>query len=292
MKERNRLRTRFAPSPTGHLHLGHGYAAVQIWDWAARTNATVLLRIEDIDQTRCRPAFVTGIFDDLHWLEVAWPTPVMVQSQRMEAYHDGLDYLHAMGVLYPCFCSRREIAEAQIASAPHGVPPPYPGTCRGLTHAQRIRRMQETPDFAWRIDTKQACQHTGALQWTDFDGHTHDIPQECLDDFIVARKDIALSYHLAVVLDDAAQGISHIIRGDDLRDALAPHRLLQALLGFTPPLYHHHALVHDAGKRLAKRHDSLRLSSLRKQGWEASDVIAALRTHRLHEISPTLHVGT
>ncbi|MGE0748301.1 MAG: tRNA glutamyl-Q(34) synthetase GluQRS, partial [Rhodospirillales bacterium] len=224
--------TRFAPSPTGHLHLGHAYAA-----WFAQTHATAgrfLLRIEDIDRDRCRPEYEAAIFDDLAWLGLDWAPPAMRQSARFDAYRAALDRLQAQGLLYPCFCTRRDIEAA--ATAPHLVQagpdgPLYPGTCRRLPAGDRADRMARGDAFALRLDMAAATRLAGPLAWTDRGRGAQAAQPAQFGDVVLARKDTPASYHLAVVVDDAAQGIDLVTRGEDLFAATHVHRLLQALLG-------------------------------------------------------------
>lgn len=265
----NAVVTRFAPSPTGRLHVGHGASALMAHDFARAAGGRFLLRIEDIDQGRCRAEHVQTILDDLRWLGIDWDGPVLFQSERMAVYADALDQLKAMGVVYPCFCTRADIAReiAASQSAPHGPDGPlYPGTCRELPEALRSAR-QATEDHAWRIDMQRASAFAGPLDW-------HDQWKGCivadplsLGDVVLARKDVATSYHLAVVVDDAAQGVTDVVRGVDLFHATHVHRLLQAVLGLPTPAYHHHPLLTDAdGNRLAKRDGAPTLAAMRERG--------------------------
>jgi glutamyl-Q tRNA(Asp) synthetase len=266
------LRTRFAPSPTGPLHLGHALSALTAFDLATAAGGTFLLRIEDIDSARCRPEWEAQIFSDLHWLGLHWPSPVMRQSDRLPAYHTALDRLAALGVLYPCRCTRGDLRNA-LSAPQEGVPlagpdgPIYPGTCRG-------RAMAEAgPMDAIRLNMARAAALAGPLAWRE-QGCNHgprSITPEALilevGDVILARRDIGTSYHLAVTVDDAAQGITLVVRGEDLAPATPIHVLLQHLLGLPTPEYHHHRLIRDAaGKRLAKRDDARALSLYRAGG--------------------------
>lgn len=260
--------TRFAPSPTGELHLGHALAALTAWREARNDPAggRFLLRLEDIDFTRCREEWVEGIFEDLRWLGLSWPEPVWRQSERLPVYREALEKLKALGVLYPCFCTRQEIAAA--ASAPQGPEGPlYPGTCRNLSVARREDRMAEGKPFAWRLDTARALALTGPLFWNDRRFGTQRADPALLGDVVLARKDIATSYHLAVTIDDAAQGITLVTRGEDLFSSTHVHRLLQALLDLPVPEWLHHRLVTDEhGRRLAKRDKDRSLRELRARG--------------------------
>ncbi len=266
------VRTRFAPSPTGLLHIGNAYSALYCLQWAEQHQASCLLRIEDIDHTRCRSKYVEAMLEDLAWLGMQWPEEPLLQSERLPLYRQTLDRLRRMQVIYPCFCTRRDIQEEirRMATAPHrdDPPPHYPGTCRRLPPDERQWKMARQP-FAWRLDTNRALAMVGEpLCWHDEQGRTHALQLE--HDIVIARRDIGISYHLATVIDDAEQRITHIIRGEDLRDSLAIHRLLQCLLGLPEPVYIHHRLVRDAaGRRLAKRHAGTTLRSLRDMGISA-----------------------
>lgn len=257
------ISTRFAPSPTGPLHLGHAWSAIQAHDLARDHGGRFLLRIEDIDGTRSRPEHVEGILRDLEWLGLTWDGPMVFQSERLALYAEALDRLRAMDLLYPCFCTRADIVAS--ASAPHGPEGAlYPGTCRHLSPEQRAARMAEP--HAWRIDMGEAVARTGPLEWVDEVAGV--IPADPLShgDVVLARKDAPASYHLAVTVDDAAQGISHVVRGLDLFAATHVHRQLQALLDLPVPVWRHHALLTDAaGHRLAKRTGAPRLADMRAE---------------------------
>jgi len=277
--------TRFAPSPTGHLHLGHAYAALFAVD--AADGGRFLVRIEDIDGTRCRPEYETAIAEDLAWLGLAWETPVRRQSEHMAAYRAAVDRLAAMNLVYPCFCTRTEIAAeiARSASAPQGPDGPrYPGTCRGLSRDERDQRIAGGANYAQRLDMAAACAHAGPLAFHDrARGETIADPAR-FGDIVLARKDAPASYHIAVIVDDAAQGVTLVTRGADLFESTHIHRVLQALLGLPTPDYHHHKLLaDDAGKRLAKRHDALSLRTLRAQGHTADQVRAMARAAKMTE---------
>jgi glutamyl-Q tRNA(Asp) synthetase len=270
--------TRFAPSPTGYLHLGHAHSALAGWSAAQPAGGRFLLRIEDIDSGRCRPAFEQAIHEDLAWLGLDWERPVRRQSEHMDDYSAALARLEAMGLLYPCFCTRREI-QAEIAAAgraPHGPDgPPYPGTCRGLSAAARAGRMAEGRDYALRLDVARALERTGPLSWHDAGAGTIRAAPALLGDVVLARKEVATSYHLAVTVDDALQGVTLVTRGEDLFAATHIHRLLQALLGLPVPAYHHHPLLRNAaGERLAKRDGALALRTLRAAGKTPAEVRA------------------
>lgn len=257
--------TRFAPSPTGAMHLGNAFSALFGWQRARRQGGRFLLRIEDIDTARCRPAHEAGLIDDLRWLGVDWDGPVWRQSERMPVYADALDRLRRMGLVYPCFCTRADIAAA--ASAPHGpAGAVYAGTCRGISYAERTDRMASQP-FAWRLDVAAALAWTGPLWWVDAEVGRVAADPLAGGDIVTARKDIGISYHLAVVVDDAAQGVTEVVRGRDLFEATHVQRLLQALLGLLEPGYCHHRLIIDAdGKRMAKRDGATTIREMRDAG--------------------------
>lgn len=268
--------TRFAPSPTGLLHLGHAYAAGFAWRAAQRAGGTFLLRFEDIDPTRCKPEFEQGMIDDLAWLGLVWSHPVRRQSQHFDDYRKALSLLHDRGVLYPCFCTRAEVqAEvARIGNAPHGPEGVlYPGTCRHLDQRIRQDRMEAGHAYALRLDVAAAVSQVGPLWFHDVArGETQATPWD-LGDVVLARKETPASYHLCATLDDALQGVTLVTRGEDLFHATHIHRLLQALLDLPTPQYHHHPLILDAnGKRFAKRDQSVTLKALRQSGKTPSDI--------------------
>lgn len=262
--------TRFAPSPTGLLHLGHALAALAAWESARRAGGTFLLRIEDIDRTRCRAEFEDELEADLRWLGLDWPEPVRRQSEHLGEYAEALDRLRELGVIYPCFCTRAEIERevAAMVSAPHGPEGAlYPGTCRMMSAAERNDRLATGARPAWRLDVARASALAGPLEWFDRRFGRHPARPESLGDVVLARKDIGTSYHLAVVVDDAAQGVTLVTRGDDLLACTPLHRLLQHLLKFPVPEWAHHPLVCDAsGRRLAKRDHDASLRTLRESG--------------------------
>ena len=262
--------TRFAPSPTGRLHPGHAYSALLAHDHAREREGSFLLRIEDIDPGRVRAEFVDGIIEDLLWLGLEWDDEIVYQSERLDLYAAALDRLRDMGLLYPCFCTRSDIA-ASVA-APHGPEGAlYPGTCRGLADPDLSK------PHAWRLDVAGAMAAAGPLRWTDHGVEIAAAP-ELLGDVVLARKDAPASYHLAVTVDDATQGISDVVRGRDLFASTHVHRLLQELLDLPVPHYHHHGLLADAaGQRLAKRHGATTLADLRAAGADPADLVGALR---------------
>ncbi len=267
--------TRFAPSPTGRLHLGHAWSAMLSHDLARAAGGRFYLRIEDIDGGRCRAEHVQNIIDDLVWLGLGWDGYVVIQSARTAVYEAALARLNAMGLVYRCTCTRAEVA--QSAGAPQGdATPIYPGTCRNAAHARN-----DNKPYCWRLDMAKACAVAGALVWHDTDhGLIHAAPQ-AYGDIVIARKDAATSYHLAVTLDDAAQGVTDVVRGKDLFAVTHIHRLLQALLDLPTPRYHHHALVTDgSGIRLAKRNNAQSLRSLRENGVDPQPLLKNMRAGR------------
>lgn len=274
--------TRFAPSPTGGLHAGHALAAIESHDRARRAGGRFLLRIEDIDAGRSRPEHVAGILADLRWLGLAWDGEVVFQSARMPRYAAALDRLRGLGLVYPCFCTRADIARevAASASAPHGVDGVvYPGTCRHLAADIAETRMGEP--HAWRIAMARAVASAGPIDWHDEIAGRVVADPLAQGDVVLARKDAGTSYHLAVTLDDAAQGVTHIVRGLDLFAATHVHRLLQALLGLPVPVWRHHALLLGPdGQRLAKRNGAPTLAGLRAAGVDGRAFADDLRRGR------------
>lgn len=274
--------SRFAPSPTGRLHLGHALSAILAHDLARDHGGRFLLRIEDIDLTRCRESYIKGIMDDLSWLGLSWDGPVRRQSEHFADYEAAINRLRDMGVLYPCICTRKDIA-AEIAtssSAPHGpFGALYPGTCRKRNPKAVRAAIADGRPYALRLDVTKAMDRLAgrSLVFCDMNGKTHQARPQDLGDVVLARKDIPTSYHLSVTLDDALQGVTHIVRGDDLYHATHIHRLLQALLDLPTPIYRHHLLLTDEkGRRLAKRDGAPDLMSLRESGRSPDDVRAAI----------------
>ena len=272
--------TRFAPSPTGLLHLGHAFAAQIAWDLAQAAGGTFLVRIEDIDFTRCRAEFESAIFEDLNWLGFIWPHPVWRQTDRFPVYADALERLQRCGVLYPCFCTRQEIAAA--ITAPQGETPPlYPGTCRDRSAGERQDQIASGRLFAWRLDVALAMSLTGPLTWHDQLRGNHPVDLSTMGDVVLARRDISTSYHLSVTIDDAAQNVSVVSRGLDLFTSTNVHRLLQELLQLPVPEWHHHRLILDEhGNRLAKRDEARTLRSLREAGHTPERVRTMFATAR------------
>jgi len=265
--------TRFAPSPTGFLHLGHAFSALTAWRRAREAGGRFLLRLEDIDPARCRPAFAAAIQDDLAWLGLDWDGPVRVQSEHFSDFRAVLDALAARKLLYPCFCTRSDIARA--AAAPHGPDGPlYPGTCRQLSEAERADRIAAGMSFALRLDVgRSVAAVPGPLVFEeDGDGTVRCVPEQ-FGDVVLGRKDTPASYHLCVTHDDALQGVTLVTRGADLKPATHLHRLIQALMGWPAPRYAHHRLLTDEhGRRLAKRDLAMTLREMRARGVTAAEV--------------------
>lgn len=268
---------RFAPSPNGDLHLGHAYSALLNRRWAEWTGGVLLVRMEDIDRARCKPCFEAAILDDLRWLGITWQPPILRQSERFPLYEQALDRLDRQGVLYPCFCTRGEIARSVAGMPdwprdPDGTPL-YPGTCRRLTAPERTARREAGRSAALRLDM-QAARGRGLdlpLGWVEFGeadvSEWIEARPERWGDVLLCRRDVPTSYHLSVVCDDEAQGVTDVVRGDDLRAATSLHRLLQVLLGYREPAYHHHRLIRDeTGRKLSKSHGAPALRSLREAG--------------------------
>ncbi|MCC7427950.1 MAG: tRNA glutamyl-Q(34) synthetase GluQRS [Alphaproteobacteria bacterium] len=278
------LVTRFAPSPTGHLHLGHAHSALAAFRAARAKGGRFLLRIEDIDPARCKPEYADAIEEDLAWLGLTWETPVRVQSRHLADYRAVLDRLAGRGLTYPCFCTRKDIAEA--AAAPHWASrtgpdgPVYPGTCRALDAPARARRIAAGEGYALRLDMAAALgalarKRVPVLAFEEEGRGSIACDPARFGDIVLARKDVPASYHLCVTHDDALQGVSLVVRGADLFAATDIHRLLQALMGWPAPRYRHHPLLTDAaGRRYAKRDKALTLRSLREAGHSPAAVRA------------------
>ena len=269
---------RFAPSPNGYLHLGHAYSALFTAFWATAMGGRFLVRIEDIDPARSKPEFTAAIFEDLAWLGLSWEEPVWQQSDRMPEYEAAAGRLVAMDLLYPCFCSRSEIAARSSGVDPDGAPL-YPGTCRHRDPGEAADLLAAGAPAQWRLRTEDAFGRTGMLTYSVAGPAPRDRPQiryarpERWGDVVLVRKETPTSYHLSVVVDDAAQGITHVTRGRDMEAATDIHVLLQALLGLTPPLYTFHRLLLDEeGHKLAKSRGSQSLRDLRLAGRTAEDV--------------------
>ncbi|MBV9348597.1 MAG: tRNA glutamyl-Q(34) synthetase GluQRS [Pseudolabrys sp.] len=274
---------RFAPSPNGYLHLGHAYSALLNADMARVRGGRLLLRIEDIDETRCRPEYEMAIYEDLRWLGLSWEEPVLRQSQNLAAYQAALDALKAQEVLYPAFESRAEIARFVAECEPWPRDPDgaplYPGMSRQLSAAKRQERMASGVPFVWRLDIAKAIDRAGAVNWQESGagpaGETGAISASPAQwgDVILGRRETPASYHLSVVVDDAAQNVTNVVRGADLFHATGLHRLLQMLLGLPEPAYHHHRLILDAhGRKLSKSSQATGLRELRAQGKSPADI--------------------
>jgi len=269
------IRTRFAPSPNGSLHLGHAYAALVAHDLARARGGAFLLRIEDIDGTRSRAELAAEFLDDLRWLGLDWDGETVVQSARLASYAAAGERLKAMDLLYPCRCTRAEIAAAATEAGPDG--PLYPGTCRG----RDLDPAHLSGATAWRLDVAKAAAVAGPLEWVDEVAGPQRAVPEIFGDVVLLRKEAPASYHLAATLDDAADGITLVTRGMDLFLASHVHRLLQALLGLPVPVWHHHGLlVEGDGRKLAKRRGSPSLADRRRAGEDGLALAGALRDHR------------
>lgn len=275
--------TRFAPSPTGRLHLGHAYSALLAYRFARERDGMFLLRIEDIDPGRARVEHVDGIIEDLTWLGLEFDGEIVYQSERVPPYAEALGKLRELDLVYPCFCTRSSIATeiAASASAPHGPDGPlYPGTCLRLAQEEKASRMEAEP-HAWRLNMAKSAALAGPLTWRDDEADVRAQPER-FGDVVLARKDAPVSYHLAVTVDDAAQGVTDVVRGRDLYAATDVHRLLQQLLDLPVPLYHHHPLLLGPdGARLAKRNGAQTLASLRASGADPETLATDLLAGRL-----------
>lgn len=270
---------RFAPGPNGLLHLGHAYSALFTAHWAAQMGGQFLLRIEDVDVERCKPEFTKAIFEDLLWLGLHWPEPVMRQSDRFEIYAEAAATLNRFGLLYPCFCSRAEIKLlANGKTDPDGAPV-YPGTCRHLSRAEVARRLAAGEPANWRLKMDEVLAKTGPLTFTTAGPTPADRPQiayarpERWGDVVIQRKHTPTSYHLSVVIDDDAQAVTHVTRGRDMEASTDIHVLLQFVLGLASPIYTFHKLIFDdTGQKLAKSIQSQSLRSLREAGRTPEDI--------------------
>ena len=300
--------TRFAPSPTGHLHLGHALAAIEAFDMAMERGGRFLLRMEDIDVGRAKPEFEEAIYEDLEWLGLSWESPVRRQSEHMDDYAGALATLDEMGLLYPCFCTRKEImAEIeQSRTAPHLLNqgpdgPPYPGTCLNMDAHEVKNKESENAPYALRLNMKKAMAVVGemsplkwpaltwpaltwpTLTWIDKNKGEITAQPEIFGDVVLARKDVPTSYHLAVTLDDHLQGVTLVSRGKDLFAATHLHRLLQALLSLDTPVYaHHNMMKNEDGSRMSKREKSMTLKSLRESGHKPSDIKELVHKNELY----------
>ncbi|MBO6796623.1 tRNA glutamyl-Q(34) synthetase GluQRS [Maricaulis sp.] len=276
------FRTRFAPSPSGHLHLGHAFSAWSAWRAAQDADGAFILRIEDIDTTRCKREFEQSIFDDLIWLGLDWPLPVRRQSDHFADYAGVLETLRAKDLVYRCFKTRKEILE-EIARAPHGVGDVYRGPGEPVSEDEEAERVERGEAFAWRLSLDRCRDHLGGgfdrMMFHDLDHGDQAADPLPLGDVILARKDVGTSYHIAVVHDDALQDVTHVIRGEDLKDVTPLHVLLQTVLDLPTPSYQHHRLLLDeSGKRFAKRDRAATLNAMRSDGLSAQHVLDGFRT--------------
>ncbi len=269
--------TRFAPSPTGYLHIGHAFSAVLAHDQARAVDGRFLLRVEDIDHTRCRPEFVGAIVTDLAALGLSWDGPIWRQAERMQTYRSVLDDLKTRELVYPCFCTRRQVAEASPGNGFDGLI--YGGTCARLGPSQVDARLAEGAVPAWRLRLHHALSLTGDVIWQDQEAGVQRWQGEGLGDVVIARRDIGTSYHLAVTVDDAAQNISHVIRGKDLFHQTPVHVLLQMLLDLPRPRYLHHRLIQDGmGRKLSKSEGVRSLRDIFADGTDAGSLVGHLRS--------------
>jgi len=267
--------TRFAPSPTGYLHLGHAYSALEAWRIAGETSNNFLLRIDDLDHTRCRKEYEQAIFQDLEFLGINWKLPVLKQSERLARYQQALDFLQQKGYVYACFLSRK--AHAETLSAPHHPPTFVPSSRHLISDDERQERLQRGEQAVWRLDTHRIIEDYGMKYWHDLSGDTHPASAAQCGDVIIGRRDIPYSYHLSVVLDDADSAIECVVRGEDLLSSTPVHVILQTALNLPTPLYHHHKLiVDDTGNRLAKRHNALSLRNLKQQNKSKMDILTQI----------------
>jgi glutamyl-Q tRNA(Asp) synthetase len=294
--------TRFAPSPTGRLHLGHAFAAISAYESARQSGpeGRFLLRIEDLDQGRSRSEFTAAIYEDLAWLGITWEQPVMHQSTRTDAYRAALATLEQLELVYPCFCTRRDIADdiARAADAPHGLERRvanaiYPGTCRALSHVERDQRLREGQRYAMRLDSARAAARCGTLTLTELgegpNGERGDLPvnPQLFGDVVLARKDLPAAYHLAVVVDDAFQNVTLVTRGLDLFTSTHVQRVLQRLLGLPVPRYAHHRLVlNETGRKFSKRNQAVTLRCLRDAGVSAAQILERVGAPAINKANP------
>ena len=273
----NSYNTRFAPSPSGHMHLGHAFSAIFAYEISKKLGGKFILRIEDIDPNRSSLLFEESIYEDLEWLNLKYDKKVRRQSEHMEDYKAAIEELNKLGFVYPCFCSRTDIkAEIMRAgNAPHQEENIfYPGTCRRLTQKERLKKLEKERNFAWRLNVRAAAKKLDNLVWEDICLGVKNIPVGTIGDVVLARKDIPTSYHLSVTLDDHIQRIGLVSRGEDLVESTHIHRIIQLLLGLKSPLYFHHPLLLDTnGQRLSKRNRAQTLKSLKSKGYKREDVI-------------------
>tara|TARA_B100000686_G_scaffold293233_1_gene322605 strand:- start:19993 stop:20877 length:885 start_codon:yes stop_codon:yes gene_type:complete len=273
----NSYNTRFAPSPSGYMHLGHAFSAIFAYELSKKLGGNFILRMEDIDSNRSSLLFEQSIYEDLDWLNIKYEKIVRRQSECMEDYKAAIDELNKLGVIYPCFCSRSDIkAEIMRAgNAPHQEESLfYPGTCRRLTQKERLKKLEKERNFAWRLNVRAAAKKLGNLVWRDIRLGVKNVPVGTIGDVVLARKDVPTSYHLSVTLDDHIQRIGLVSRGEDLVESTHIHKIIQLLLGLKSPLYFHHPLILDSnGQRLSKRNRAQTLKSLKSKGYKREDVI-------------------
>ena len=268
--------TRFAPSPTGKLHLGHAYSALYSEKIARENNGKFIVRIEDIDKTRCKKQYVDCILDDLNWLGVKWCDELLIQSTRIEQYQLASKKLLSLGMLYPCFCTRKEIASnsdvanRKLHNENNSL---YPGTCRNLSDEEVSEKIRKRIPYSLRLNSAKAKEKVGKVYWSDHLSGLHEVDYDVMGDVVIVRKDIGTSYHLAVTVDDDFQGVNLVTRGLDLFESTHVHRVLQSLLDLDIPEWSHHELIRDsAGKRYSKSDQSLSLEKLRESGVSAKDI--------------------
>lgn len=268
--------TRFAPSPTGKLHLGHAYSALYSEKVARENNGKFIVRIEDIDNTRCKQKYIDCIFDDLSWLGVKWCDEALIQSTRIEKYQLASEKLLSLGMLYPCFCTRKEIASnsdvatRELHNENNSL---YPGTCRNLSHEEASEKISKGMPYSLRLNSAKAREKVGRIYWSDYWSGAHEVDYDVLGDVVIVRKDIGTSYHLAVTVDDDFQGVNLVTRGLDLFETTHVHRILQSLLNLNIPEWSHHELIRDVeGKRYSKSDQSVSLEKLRESGVSAEDI--------------------
>ncbi len=269
---------RFAPSPNGFLHLGHAYSALLNFHYAKKINADFLLRIEDIDLARSKKVFIDAIYQDLTWLGLSWQKPILMQSSNFNSYKKAANHLIEMDLLYPCFCTRKEIAKNAIKKDPDGAPL-YNEHCKILSKGDVVKKISDSLPHQWRLNMDEAIKQTGNLTYLSAQPNPtsklieHQIRPQDWGDVVILRKDYPTSYHLSVVIDDAAQNISHIVRGKDLQHSTDVHRILQKLLGLNSPIYTHHDLIlDDDNLKLAKSKNSMAIRDLREQGLSAKEI--------------------
>ena len=285
------LVTRFAPSPSGYLHLGHAYSAIFAYKIAKENDGKFILRMEDIDKTRCKTKFEQAIFEDLEWLGLKWDNPVRRQSEHFAYYQEALQKLKHRALIYPCFCTRSDILTEIMSAnaAPHkGTSLIYPGTCRHLPVNVRKTKILNNENYSLRLDSERALNLSNSLYWQEHSLGKIKVKAKYFNDIIIARKDVPTSYHLAVTLDDHIQGITLVTRGEDLFESTHIQRVIQSLLGLRVPIYRHHQLLKNSkGKRFAKRNYSVTLRHLRESGYSGDSLWKAMANE--NEVSKFIH---